>query len=167
MKNLTEVAQAIAKEHGLTNTKAMSITRSVIRNIANGIISLEADSRDRVTVAQFGNFAVKKTNARTVKSLRTGEAVEVPAGIRISFKAADLLKKAVAEGAPMVSEDAADAADAADVEDLAATTTSKAEEEVEDLDEIPDLDFKKGNKRLKEYFEPSLYKELRFSSYFL
>ena len=98
MKNLTEVSKAVARIHGLSNTKALEITRTVLDCVKKGIVDLEKNSRDRVSLAEFGNFAVKATNARTVKNIRTGEPVEVPAGVRIVFKAADSFKTQVETG---------------------------------------------------------------------
>ena len=126
MKNLSEISSAIAKEHGMTNAKALSVVRSVFRHVTNGLISLEADSRDRVSIAEFGNFAVKKTAARQVKSLKTGEMVDVPANVRISFKATDYLRKVVGEGKP--------------IEEAAAAAEPEVENSETNDDKIPDLD---------------------------
>lgn len=130
MKNLSEISSAIAKEHGMTNAKALSVVRSVFRHMTNGLIGITPDSRDRVSIAEFGNFAVKKTSARQVKSLKTGEMVDVPANVRITFKATDSLRKSVLEGKPLEAAPA----EAAQV----AETAAKEQAEV-DITEIPDL----------------------------
>lgn len=96
MKNLTEIASALAKVHPeLTNKKALGITRTVFALITKGLVELNPDSRDRVSVAEFGNFGVKKTAARQVRKIKTGEMVTIPENVRITFKASDALRKAV------------------------------------------------------------------------
>lgn len=95
-KNLTEISSALAKMYpGLTNKKALSITRSVVALIIKGLVEIEPDSRDRVALAEFGNFGVKKIEGRKVRNIKTKEMMDVPANVRITFKASDSLRKTV------------------------------------------------------------------------
>ena len=156
MKNLTEIASALAKVHPeLTNKKALGITRTVFALITKGLVELNPDSRDRVSVAEFGNFGVKKTAARQVRKIKTGEMVTIPENVRITFKASDALRKAVLTKefeveVPEKSNDAADGEPAAEKKPAekkpAAKKNPEAEEPVADkkpegidVSNIPDL----------------------------
>ena len=148
MKNLTEIASALAKVHPeLTNKKALGITRTVFALITKGLVELNPDTRDRVSVAEFGNFGVKKTAARQVRKIKTGEMVTIPENVRITFKASDALRKAVLtkEFEVEVPEKPNDAANAAEKKS-AAKKDPEAEEPVADkkpegidVSNIPDL----------------------------
>jgi nucleoid DNA-binding protein len=147
MKNLTEISSALAKIHPeLTNKKALDITRSVIGLFTQGLCEIAPDSRERVAIAGFGNFGVKTTKERTVKNIKTKESVTVPAGVRIIFKPADELRKAVQSGDFKVAVPAADAV-AEEVEESAPAETpapkkaKKAKKVADkvDVSAIPDL----------------------------
>lgn len=148
MKNLTEISSALAKMYPeLTNKKALNIVRSVFALTTQGLCEITPDSRDRVSIAGFGNFGVKKSNERTVKNIKTGEPVTVPAGVRIIFKVSDELRKAVLSGdfkATVPTADADEASDEAPAEEAPvskapkASKANKAAEQV-DTSAIPDL----------------------------
>lgn len=153
MKNLTEIASALAKVHPeLTNKMALGITRTVFALITKGLVELNPDSRDRVSVAEFGNFGVKKTAARQVRKIKTGEMVTIPENVRITFKASDALRKAVltkefevevpekSNGAKE-NKPATPAAEEASAETPAPKKKPAAEKKTEDIDvsNIPDL----------------------------
>lgn len=144
MKNLTEISSALAKMYPeLTNKKALNIVRSVFALTTQGLCEITPDSRDRVSIAGFGNFGVKKSNERTVKNIKTGEPVTVPAGVRIIFKVSDELRKAVLSGdfkaaAPAAENEEAPAEEAPADKAPKAAKTKKGAEQV-DTSAIPDL----------------------------
>lgn len=146
MKNLTEVSKAVAKIHGFSNAKALEVTRTVLDCIKKGIVELEQNSRDRVSLADFGNFAVKATSKRTVKNIRTGEPVEVPAGVRIIFKPAENFKAQVASGEFELNvpergkkEETEESSETEEKEKSAKKAAKKAAQKSVEAEEIPDL----------------------------
>ena len=139
MKNLTEISSALAKMYPeLTNKKALNIVRSVFALTTQGLCEITPDSRDRVSIAGFGNFGVKRSNERIVKNIKTGEPVTVPAGVRITFKVSDELRKAVLSGDFKAVPPTAESEEAPDE---AAPDTKKANKAAEQIDTsaIPDL----------------------------
>jgi len=97
--NTTEIAHKIAKLYPeLTNKQAEAIVKSTSEEIVLALTNLEPDSRDRISIRGLGNFGVKNTKERTVKNIKTGEPQVVPAGLRITFKAAQEAKDAVKTG---------------------------------------------------------------------
>ena len=139
MKNLTEVSKAVARIHGISNAKALEVTRTVIDCIKKGIVDMEKNSRDRVSLADFGNFAVKATNPRTVKNIRTGEPVEVPASVRIIFKAAESFKNQVATGEFDLTLPGRTQEGESEKKPAKKTVKTLEEEEVPDLEDLEDL----------------------------
>jgi nucleoid DNA-binding protein len=152
MKNLTEISSALAHRYPeITNKKALEISRFVVACMIKGMTELAPDSRDRLVIAEFGNFAVKKTQERTVQNITTKEKVTVPAGVRIVFKATDNLKNIVKSGeyeipapgeAPAEEAAPADAAPKAKREKKAAAAaeaTEAAEAGAIDPNNIPDI----------------------------
>lgn len=144
MQNLTDISRAVAKTHGMTNAKALDVTRTVFDCIKKGLTELEAGGRNRVSIQGFGNFGVKATKPRTVRNIRTGETSEVEASIRITFKPAEELKTIVKSGefeltVPEKADAPAEEAPA-EVEAAPAKKEKAAAAPVEiDVDAIPDL----------------------------
>lgn len=48
-----------------------------------------------VVLKGFGSFDVRPTRARRGRNPRTGEAIEIPAGYKVRFKAGSLLDEAI------------------------------------------------------------------------
>ena len=63
--------------------------------VVNGVFALIEDALARgeeVKISGFGTFKRMATKARTCYNPRNGEAIEVPAGHKIKFKASSKLK---------------------------------------------------------------------------
>ena len=88
--NTQELADKIAENHGLAKSEARKLVDSVISAIGDA-----AASGDEVTINGFGKFSVKSTPARTGRNPRTGEAIEIAAGRKVSFSPAKGLKDKV------------------------------------------------------------------------
>lgn len=88
--NTQELAEKIADSHGLAKSEARKLVDSVIAAIGDA-----AASGDEVNINGFGKFFVKATPARTGRNPRTGEAMEIAAGRKVSFSPAKGLKDKV------------------------------------------------------------------------
>ena len=74
------------------------ITKKALKEIVEGVFTSITDSLakgDTVRINGVGTFGTAATAARTGRNPSTGEALEIPASTRVSFKAASALKKAV------------------------------------------------------------------------
>jgi DNA-binding protein HU-beta len=89
--NKTELAEAVAKDTGLTNTDARKAIDAVITNVQKTL-----KKGDDVALTGFGKFSVVKRAARKGVNPRTGEAVKIKAGKAPKFTAGAGLKEAVA-----------------------------------------------------------------------
>ena len=76
-----EMARAIAEETGLTQLQAIEVVQRVFHGI---IETLLAESR--IELRNFGVFEVKKHKPRRARNPRTGEKVNVPAKLVVTFK---------------------------------------------------------------------------------
>lgn len=90
MLTKSALAHAVAKENGLTISKANDVVGSVLSNLEKAL----ADG-ENVRLTGFGSFKVKETKARTGRNPSTGEPIEVPASKRVSFSAGSNLTSAV------------------------------------------------------------------------
>ena len=90
MLTKSALAHAVAKENGLTISKANEVVGSVLSNLEKAL----ADG-ENVRLTGFGSFKVKETKARTGRNPSTGEPIEVPASRRVSFSAGSNLTSAV------------------------------------------------------------------------
>ena len=87
-----EIIQSIAEDLGLTQAKA----RETVKKIFEGIVQALADE-GRVELRNFGVFEVKRRAARTGRNPRTGEPVDVPAKLAVTFKPGQIMQERVAE----------------------------------------------------------------------
>lgn len=90
MLTKSALAHAVAKENGLTISKANEVVGSVLSNLEQAL----ADG-ENVRLTGFGSFKVKETKARTGRNPSTGEPIDVPASRRVSFSAGSNLTSAV------------------------------------------------------------------------
>jgi integration host factor subunit alpha len=88
-----DIADALVKETGLTQTQAMSITNEffdqIIETLSNG---------ENIKLSGFGNFVVKEKSQRPGRNPKTGEEVMISARKVVTFKAEPKLKKATKIG---------------------------------------------------------------------
>jgi DNA-binding protein HU-beta len=89
--NKTELAEAVAKETGLTNADARRAVDAVIVNVQKTL-----KKGEDVALTGFGKFSVVKRAARKGVNPRTGEAVKIKATKAPKFTAGAALKDAVA-----------------------------------------------------------------------
>lgn len=106
--NTSELARRLAEHYkpitGLTVKEAEAYTRTLFDILKKAISELDPDSRERVSLKGFGNFALKNTKSRQVKNIKTGELQEVLAGKRVSLKVAAELKDALSSEEGVVIE---------------------------------------------------------------
>ena len=89
MPNFTrrDLIVAISGRTGLTQVDASIIFEGILKAISDVLISGR-----NIEIRQFGRFKVK---ARQARNPRTGEVVQVPAGIKPVFRASKMLIKKV------------------------------------------------------------------------
>jgi nucleoid DNA-binding protein len=76
-----DMAQAIAEEMGLTQTQAKEIVQRVLDGITETLVQ-----EGRIELRNFGVFEVRKRKPRKARNPRTGEKVDVPAKLVVTFK---------------------------------------------------------------------------------
>jgi nucleoid DNA-binding protein len=76
-----DMALAIADEMALTQTQAKEIIQRVLNGIMETLVS-----EGRIELRNFGVFEVKKRKARQARNPRTGEKVDVPEKMVVTFK---------------------------------------------------------------------------------
>ena len=74
----------------ITQAKAKEVLEGILADITDAL-----SKGDEVTLHGFGKFTVKATAARTARNPFTGDAVNVPAKKKVSFKPQKALKEAV------------------------------------------------------------------------
>lgn len=85
-----ELISAVAQRTGLPKKDAERILNTAFETMADRLAAGE-----KVQIAGFGGFEVKERAARTGRNPVTGEAVEIPAGRTVAFKAGKQLKDQV------------------------------------------------------------------------
>jgi DNA-binding protein HU-beta len=85
--NNSDLADALAAEHGLTKTDARKVVDSVFAAIANA-----ASKGDEVSLNGFGKFKVKHAPAREGRNPATGAAMQIAASKKLSFTPAKAVK---------------------------------------------------------------------------
>jgi nucleoid DNA-binding protein len=60
-----------------------------------GAITKSLKKKDPVAISGFGTFKLKQTKARMGRNPKTGEAIQIPAKKKITFRASKDLKEAV------------------------------------------------------------------------
>jgi nucleoid DNA-binding protein len=76
-----DMAKAIADEMGLPQTQA----REIIQRVFGGIVETLLNE-GRIELRNFGVFEVKQRRPRRARNPRTGEQVDVPAKLVVTFK---------------------------------------------------------------------------------
>lgn len=88
--NTTELADAVASEHGLTKTQAKAIIDSVLKNVTSA-----AAKGTEVSLPGFGKFKVQSRPEREGRNPRTGETMKISATRKLSFQPAKAVKDAL------------------------------------------------------------------------
>ncbi len=76
-----DMAREIADQTGLTQIQA----QEVVQRVLDGITETLAQE-GRIELRNFGVFEVKRRKARKARKPRTGERVDVPARLVVTFK---------------------------------------------------------------------------------
>ncbi len=76
-----DMARAIAEEMGLTQIQAREIIQRVFDGITETLLN-----EGRIELRNFGVFEVNKRKPRKARNPRTGETVDVPAKLVVTFK---------------------------------------------------------------------------------
>ena len=100
-----DMAKAIADRTGIPQTHVALIVQSIIDGITEILVS-----EGRIELRNFGVFEVRRRKARRGRNPRTGEAVNVPARMVVTFKAGKLMTKRVGRLAKVPNATTASAA---------------------------------------------------------
>ena len=87
-----EIIRSICEDLGLTQER----TREIVQKLFEGIVQALAEE-GRVRLRDFGVFEVKRRAPRTSRNPRTGETVNVPAKLAVTFKPGHAMQQRVAE----------------------------------------------------------------------
>lgn len=88
--NTTELADAVASEHGLTKTQAKAVIDSVLKAVTSA-----AAKGTEVSLPGFGKFKVQSRPEREGRNPRTGETMKIAATRKLSFQPAKAVKDAL------------------------------------------------------------------------
>jgi len=89
--NKQDLIEFVANK-GLTQTKADAerVVEAIFSQIKSTVIS-----GDRVSIAGFGIFDKKATQAKEARNPRTGEKIQIPASHKVKFTVAKAFKEEV------------------------------------------------------------------------
>jgi nucleoid DNA-binding protein len=76
-----DMAKAIAAEMSLKQTQALALVQRVFDGIVEALVQ-----EGRIELRNFGVFEVRKRRPRRARNPRTGEQVDVPARLVVTFK---------------------------------------------------------------------------------
>jgi DNA-binding protein HU-beta len=85
--NNTELAEALAADHGLTKADARKYVDAVFASIAGA-----AAKGDEVSLNGFGKFKVKDQPAREGRNPSTGAVIQIAASKKLTFTPAKAVK---------------------------------------------------------------------------
>lgn len=88
--NKKDLASKVAVVLGITKKDALAVIDTTFDVLAQSIIDGET-----VNISKFAKFSTKDTTARTLKNIKTGEMMEVPASVRPVVKFSEAFKDAV------------------------------------------------------------------------
>lgn len=84
--NKVQLVELVAAKTA-TKKQAQEIVETVWESIKNSL-----KKKEDVAISGFGTFRVKETKARMGRNPKTGEAIQIPAKKKISFRASKELK---------------------------------------------------------------------------
>lgn len=88
-----DLVQAVYENVGLPQKQALNVVEKLFE-----VIKDANAGGDDVKISSFGNFEVRKKNARAGRNPKTGEAAKITARRVVSFKASNILKDKVNRG---------------------------------------------------------------------
>jgi DNA-binding protein HU-beta len=90
------MAQKLAHKADITQAKAAEIVDTIFSTEpGQGIIAVELDAGQKVTISGFGTFATKSRSARKGRNPATGQEIMIPARKYTHFSPAKGLKDRV------------------------------------------------------------------------
>jgi nucleoid DNA-binding protein len=87
-----DMANVIAQEMGLTQIQAKEVIQRVFDSITATLLH-----EGRIELRNFGVFEVKRRRPRRARNPRTGEEVEVPAKLVVTFKPGQEMEERVGQ----------------------------------------------------------------------
>ena len=81
MPGKTEIVDSVAQRTGVGKAEVSRVLDETLGEIRSSL-----DRGEAVTLRGFGTFKMTERAARTGRNPQTGEAMEIPAGKRVSFK---------------------------------------------------------------------------------
>src|SRR5476651_1274975 len=84
------LAYTLADQHQLTKKQGQEMLEDLV-----GLITKHLKKGERVKIAGFGIFQVRKRAARMGRNPGTGEAIQIKASKKVAFRAAKDLKMAI------------------------------------------------------------------------
>ena len=94
--NKTEMAQKLAKKTGLTQSAAQDVVDAIFSTESgDGIIAVELDAGNKVTISGFGTFSTRSRAARKGRNPATGAEITIPARKYAHFSPAKGFKERV------------------------------------------------------------------------
>lgn len=88
----TDLVRRVSKDTRLPQTVVSDVIRASLKEIMGAL-----SRKDEVRIPGFGVFYSRYRTASTVRSVRTGKVVEVPARRVAGFRVGELLKRAAAK----------------------------------------------------------------------
>ncbi len=85
--NNSDLAEALAAEHGVTKADARKLVDSVFANIAGAAAKCE-----EISLNGFGKFKLKDTPERQGRNPSTGEAITIAASRKLTFAPAKAVR---------------------------------------------------------------------------
>ena len=85
--NTADLAESVAKGHGLTKTDARKIVDAVFEAIADA-----AAKGDEISLNAYGKFKIKDTPAREGRNPSTGATIQIAAARKLTFAPAKAVK---------------------------------------------------------------------------
>lgn len=85
-----DIVENISDKLGFSKNDSMRIVESVIE-----IMKEQLSKGEMVKISSFGNFVVRSKNARRGRNPQTGSEMEICARKVLTFKASQILKKAL------------------------------------------------------------------------
>ena len=88
-----DFAEKLAGKCDLSKAKAMEVIDCIFSTKPRqGIIAIELDAGNDVTITGFGTFKTRRTKARKGRNPQTKEEIRIPASRTVSFKVGKTLK---------------------------------------------------------------------------
>jgi DNA-binding protein HU-beta len=92
--NKGDLVEMLAERASLSKAQASRVVDAIF-DVDKGLVASALRRGDKVQITGFGSFEARKRGPRTARNPRTGEAIQVPAGVAPVFRAGKPFKDAV------------------------------------------------------------------------